>query len=229
MPQWFKIQRNILEWEWWSKQEMVVLLLYIIASVRAEDTEYNGKNIRKGQLITSLGKLVHDNPCLTKKTARTCLKRLSDIGYIEVETTRDCTIITLCDYDKYYEEQLSNSGSPIPEREHTSAPKKTLAVQKSDLAKRAEKFYNSLVPYVMTYGKEMMREFYDYWSEPNKSFSKMRYENEKTWQLERRLARWASRQKEYKSNGTNKNYSDYGSRQQCENATSAVEDFLTVQ
>ncbi|WP_444351139.1 hypothetical protein [Phocaeicola plebeius] len=41
----------------------------------------------------------------------------------------------------------------------------------------------------------MIRAFFDYWSELNKSETKMRYELEKTWELPRRLATWASREK----------------------------------
>ena len=62
------------------------------------------------------------------------------------------------------------------------------------LQKRAEKFYNSLVPYVELYGRDMVREFYNYWTEPNKSGTKMRYELEKTWDAKRRVATWANRQ-----------------------------------
>ena len=62
---------------------------------------------------------------------------------------------------------------------------------------REKKFYKSLIPFLNTYPKEMLREFYDYWSEPNKSQTKMRYESEKTWDLPRRLARWAKLDNKY--------------------------------
>lgn len=55
---------------------------------------------------------------------------------------------------------------------------------------RMKEFYQSLIPYVKTYGKKTVREFYDYWSEPNPSGRKMRYELQKTWDLHRRLERW---------------------------------------
>ena len=76
----------------------------------------------------------------------------------------------------------------------------TNVVAKKDAAKaatlsRKESFYQSLVPYVSQYPKEMIRAFFDYWSELNKSETKMRYELEKTWELPRRLATWASREK----------------------------------
>lgn len=45
------------------------------------------------------------------------------------------------------------------------------------------------------YETSMLNEFYDYWSEPNKSKTKMRWELQPTWDLKRRLKTWADRQK----------------------------------
>ena len=59
-----------------------------------------------------------------------------------------------------------------------------------NLKKRKDKFYDSLIPYVAKYGKEMIREFFDYWSEMNKSQTKMRFELERTWEVGRRLGTW---------------------------------------
>ena len=58
-------------------------------------------------------------------------------------------------------------------------------------------FYDSLIPYVQEYGKEMVRDFFDYWSEPNKGRTQMRYEMQPTWSLAMRLATWNKRKKNY--------------------------------
>lgn len=73
-------------------------------------------------------------------------------------------------------------------------------VSKKDAAKaatlaRKESFYNSLVPFVGKYPKEMIRAFFDYWSELNKSGGKMRFEMQKTWEVTLRLATWANRER----------------------------------
>ena len=59
------------------------------------------------------------------------------------------------------------------------------------VAERKELFYNELVKYIGIYPKEMIRAFFDYWSETNANGKKMRFEMEKTWDLERRLSRWS--------------------------------------
>ena len=83
-------------------------------------------------------------------------------------------------------------------------PKKKISLTLiENLEKRNKSFYESLVPYVDVYGKELIRAFYDYWTEPNKSKTKMRFELEKTWDVKRRLNTWASREKiNNKLNGT---------------------------
>lgn len=107
--------------------------------------------------------------------------------------------------------QQVTQPSKEPEKRHTGDTKQikekniikettTDVVAKKAAAKaatlsRKESFYQSLVPYVGQYPKEMIRAFFNYWSELNKSETKMRYELEKTWELPRRLATWASREK----------------------------------
>ena len=65
----------------------------------------------------------------------------------------------------------------------------------NDIEKRALKFKMSIAPFVKIYSKEMLIAFYDYWTEPNKSGTRMRFELEKTWSLKNRLERWSRNEK----------------------------------
>lgn len=97
----------------------------------------------------------------------------------------------------------------------------TIVVEKKDAAEaatlsRKEGFYNSLIPFLEKYPKEMIRQFFEYWSEMNKSRTKMRWEQEKTWEIDKRLRTWASREKNYenRSNYTSKqDANDYAMQQ----------------
>lgn len=60
---------------------------------------------------------------------------------------------------------------------------------------RKLKFSSTLKPFLEKYGKDMLNEFYKYWTEPNKSKTKFRQETEKFWDLEKRLNTWAGREK----------------------------------
>lgn len=64
---------------------------------------------------------------------------------------------------------------------------------------RQQQFYQALIPFVRKdprdpdkYSKEMLRNFYDYWTEPTPSGSRLKFEMEKTWELSRRLKKWSA-------------------------------------
>lgn len=241
---WIKIRRSILSWEWWDKPEMVVLYLYILSSANIEDTLWHGKVIKRGQFVTSLSSIERDCPKLTKKIIRTSLKRFKDAGKICIESTNNYSVITVCEYEEYNctENVLStkteekakaenNLEIPPTQLEKKQATQKKLQEEiKKATEKRAKDFYNSLIPYVVTYGREMVREFYDYWSEPNKSQSRLRFEQERTWDLNRRLARWSNYTKEYKSNDDKKNRSEKSSAaKRVGKAADLVDSLLSAQ
>jgi hypothetical protein len=75
---------------------------------------------------------------------------------------------------------------------------------KERVIKKEIEFKESIEPFIPIYGKDICNNFYLYWSEPNKSKTKLRYEMEKTWDVERRLANWANRDKAFNTriNGT---------------------------
>lgn len=51
---------------------------------------------------------------------------------------------------------------------------------------------------MIAFPADVLEEFWLYWSEPNKSNTKLRYELEKTWDLNRRLKRWQNQRKDFK-------------------------------
>lgn len=68
-------------------------------------------------------------------------------------------------------------------------------IARAILSEREKKFYDDLRPFVEKYNSKMIREFYDYWREPNKSKTQMRFEMQKTWDLNLRLANWSKKEK----------------------------------
>jgi hypothetical protein len=63
-------------------------------------------------------------------------------------------------------------------------------VKVNNIEERKLKFASTLQIFLPQYGREVLNEFYGYWTEPNKSNTKFRQELEKTWDLNRRLERW---------------------------------------
>lgn len=67
--------------------------------------------------------------------------------------------------------------------------------QKKKIEGRSHDFYQEVAKYIEKYTPETLRSFFDYWSEPNPSKTKMRFEMERTWDLSRRLSYWARNEK----------------------------------
>ena len=65
--------------------------------------------------------------------------------------------------------------------------------ENNNIEMRKQEFADSLKSFLGVYGKELLNDFYLYWSETTLNNKKMRYELEKTFSLERRLNTWKSR------------------------------------
>ena len=74
-------------------------------------------------------------------------------------------------------------------RDATNAKKKLTVEERKNL------FWQRLVPYVQSgkYTREMVTDFYLYWTESNERGLRMRFEMEKIFELPRRLATWKKR------------------------------------
>ena len=77
----------------------------------------------------------------------------------------------------------------------------TLEEKQKERLKRMAVFRDEVKGFAEMYSNEMLKDFYDYWIEPNKSKTKMKYEMQKTWDLTKRLARWEKNDFGYKKKG----------------------------
>ena len=193
MADWIRLPRSIFDWDWFDKPEMLSLFLYLLNNAKEKEVKHDGIVEHRGQFLTSLGKL-STTIGAGKQVVRTCLSKLIKMQLIEVNTERLYSIITICNYDDYFEaevnkpkNELKNEDTKPVEAPKEDKPKKTKEEIAAATEKRKKKFGQDLVPYVATYGKDMIRKFYDYWSETNKSKTRMRCETEKTWDLKGHL------------------------------------------
>jgi|688.fasta_scaffold207158_1 hypothetical protein len=87
-------------------------------------------------------------------------------------------------------EPISKPTSEQREREIEIESKKK--VKENNIVERKLKFSSSLQPFLNKYGKDLLNNFYKYWTEENKSGTKFKQELEQTWNLERRLETWSA-------------------------------------
>ena len=100
MAGWVKIHRELLQWEWFGKPEMVQLFLYLLLKANCEEKQWQGITIMRGQLITTNSAIRKDLQ-LSEQQIRTIIKRLISTGEITYKSTNKYVIITICNYDSY--------------------------------------------------------------------------------------------------------------------------------
>lgn len=89
-------------------------------------------------------------------------------------------------------ETLSNHNGILSKVEVEYEVEEEIEV-KDEIEIRKERFKESLTPFLFShnYSKQMLDEFFDYWSEHGVRDKKMRFEKEKSYDLTKRLARWS--------------------------------------
>ena len=114
MSGWIKIHRKFLEWEWFNKSEAVHLFMYMLLKANHKDGKWQGIEIKRGQFISSLGNISNATG-ISVQTIRTILKKLEKTNEIELKSTSQFTIVTICKYECYQDEnddtnkQLTNN------------------------------------------------------------------------------------------------------------------------
>ena len=67
--------------------------------------------------------------------------------------------------------------------------------EKKGIEERRKEFAESLRPHLLKYGADMLNKFYRYWGANDGM--KIKFETQKVWNLEQRLAKWNSNQLEW--------------------------------
>jgi len=149
---------------------------------------------------------------LTRQNIRSILTNLSKKGDLVIAATSisnpisnptsnpRLTFVTICNFDTYKVGKRKVTQRVTQQvTQQVTQDKTTLSKSKASLKEREHEFGESLIPYIEKYSKETIRAFFNYWTEKNKSGTKMRFELEKTWETSKRLQTWASREKVQKS------------------------------
>jgi DNA-binding transcriptional MerR regulator len=147
MTGWIKIHRKFLDWEWFNKSEAVHLFMYLILKANHKEGQWQGIDIKKGQFVTSFGKISSDTG-ISLQTIRTLLKKFEKTNEINIQTTNKFTIVTLCKYECYQQENEPTNTQLTNEQQTTN---KQLTTNKND--KNEKKFipptFNDVLEYCM--------------------------------------------------------------------------------
>ena len=116
--------------------------------------------------------------------------------------TQVSEIITkLLKHDLTKRQAIDQLSKLVPEQQAELPIKPKLSLQE-----RKEAFWLSLInEFRQVYTHEILKAFHTYWSEPNKSATKMKWEMEKTWDLKGRLRTWKTNAEKFDAKFKDKN------------------------
>ncbi len=141
---WVKLHRSLLEWEWWDDLNTRVFFIYCLLRANPSDKQWRGIPIKRGSFLTSRQKMSAESK-LTERELRTAIQHLEKTGELTCETTKEYTIITICNYDKYQvreeikrpTERPTSDQAPTNERPSTDQRATT-----NEESKESKEIYN---------------------------------------------------------------------------------------
>lgn len=102
-----KIDRGILDWEWYSDINTTRLFIHLILKANWKDGRFQGQEIKRGSFVTSYPKLAEETE-LTVNQVRTSLSKLKSTGEITVKSQSKFSVITVKNYCLYQDISQSN-------------------------------------------------------------------------------------------------------------------------
>ena len=181
MQGYIKLHRKILDNGVFADAELLKVFVWCILKANTTPNVVYGRKVDVGEFITgriTASEELHLKPSTIYKR----LQRLKSQGYIDISSTTKNSLITVVNYKSY---QLDDK------------PRK-----KRNLDTVTNKFIMEVSAFKELYSVEMLEAFIDYWTEPNKSKTKLRYELQKTFDIARRLKTWSKNESKF---GTKKN------------------------
>lgn len=94
MGNFVKIDRKILEWEWWDDFNTFRLFFYMLVSAYWKDGYYKGELIERGSFPSSISKLASETG-LTDNEIRNALKHLKSTGEITSKAHSKYSVFTI--------------------------------------------------------------------------------------------------------------------------------------
>ena len=134
---------------------------------------------------------IEKDTTLTPYQQRKCLKTLKT--RLVLETKRKG--IPAKQYFKINEQQVIKLLNNLSATNLTSINKNKEIKITNNISNRRNDFVSEVLTF--KYDESILNGFIDYWTEPNKSNTKMKFELNKTWKTELRLKTWAANQKKW--------------------------------
>lgn len=106
-----KIHRKLVQWGWYTDNVVKGVFLHLLLTANFKNTKWMGKILKKGQLVTSYGRLAAELG-FSVRQIRTAIEKLKSTGEIACESTNKYTLITVTNWDEYQYIEEKETSKP---------------------------------------------------------------------------------------------------------------------
>ena len=171
----------------------------LLADLISKEEYFISKGMTDGWFFNTEANIEADTT-LNPYHQRKCIKTLKTHQIIETKRMG----IPAKQYFKINEQQVMQILNNLLVKNSTTINKnKEIRIINNTISNRRNDFVFEVLTF--DYDESILNGFIDYWTEPNKSNTKMKFELNKTWKTELRLKTWATNQKKWdkpKNNNT---------------------------
>lgn len=223
---WIKLYRKLKDSPIWqhlnSRQRDIYINILLMANYDEKEW-FDGHELVKispGEFITSLPNIKKNcSKEVTIQNIRTCLLILEKGQFLTCKSTNQYRRIKVLNWGKYQGKDCELTGKLTDDQQATNrqltATKEikklrnkesiSMVAVAPDLTKKSNDLIESMKPIIQEFidqgaDEQTVRheanKFHSYWTEPNKSKTRLRWEMEKTWDTKRRLSTWFDRIKQ---------------------------------
>jgi hypothetical protein len=207
MSGWIKLNREINNhwvfqnsdyFKWWI--DILLEVNYTPAKVVIKGKVYE---CGRGEKLYSL-----DTWAMRWKTNKSKVRRYFDLlqkeNMIELKNETQTTRLKVCKYEDYQETE--NESETQVKRKRNANETQTTPIKESNnnnkdnkesLETRSLAFKEEVKKLSNLYSIDTLKEFYNYWSEPNQTKKKMKFELQQTFDISRRLITWSKRESSF--------------------------------
>ena len=111
-----KLSRKMLSWEWYSDINTTRLFVHLIFKANWKDGRFQGVEVPRGSLVTSLGHLSKETG-LSVREVRTSLNHLKTTGEVTSKRHAKFSVISIKNYCLYQDADKQNDKQETSERQ----------------------------------------------------------------------------------------------------------------
>lgn len=125
---WIKIDRNILNWEWYTDTNTKAVFLHLLLTANIKPKRFLGVTIGRGEVATSYASLAKSLG-ISIKCVRTAIKHLEMGGEVAIQRHPHFSVISMPRYDYYQDNGQGTGMSTGKARAHEGQQLKNIRIE----------------------------------------------------------------------------------------------------